>query len=206
MASPGVKKQNQLLEPLIGEWRMAMGMPGQEVPDELPDIGARVTFEWMGEQAFVLERWRVPIPGAPNGLAVLGWDEGRGTFLQHYFDERGVARVYEMSLKGGVEKGEQPGLITLRVLPALHRHLQRRRLADRRHLGNRRRPQDLEEGLRPDLQPGLAPALPNPRTPEPAEPATLFLLLRRGAACTGRIVERRLSDPGATDGLFARHE
>ena len=122
MASPGVKKQNQLLEPLIGEWRMAMGMPGQEVPDELPDIGARVTFEWMGEQAFVLERWRVPIPGAPNGLAVLGWDEGRGTFLQHYFDERGVARVYEMSL------------LTLRILPALHRHLQRRRLADRRYL------------------------------------------------------------------------
>ena len=74
MASPGVKNQNQLLEPLIGEWRMAMGMPGQVVPDELPDIGARVTLEWMGEQAFVLERWRVTIPGAPYGLAVLGWD------------------------------------------------------------------------------------------------------------------------------------
>lgn len=44
----------------------------------------------------------MPIPEAPDGLAVLGWDEGRGTFLQHYFDERGVARVYEMTLEGGV--------------------------------------------------------------------------------------------------------
>ena len=26
------------------------------------------------------------VPEAPNGLAVIGWDEGRGTFLQHYFD------------------------------------------------------------------------------------------------------------------------
>ena len=107
MAGDVVKKQNQLLEPLIGEWSMAMVMPGQEVPHELPDVGARVTFEWMGERAFVLERWRVPIAGAPGGLAVLGWDEGRGTFLQHYFDERGVARVYEMSLEAGLWKMER---------------------------------------------------------------------------------------------------
>ena len=69
---------------------------------ELPDVDARVTFEWVGDQAFVLERWTVPIPEAPDGLAVIRWDEGRGTFLQHYFDERGVARVYEMTLGDGV--------------------------------------------------------------------------------------------------------
>ena len=69
---------------------------------ELPDVDGRVTFEWVGEQAFVLERWTVPIPEAPDGLAVIRWDEGRGTFLQHFFDERGVARVYEMTLGDGV--------------------------------------------------------------------------------------------------------
>ena len=69
---------------------------------ELPDVDARVTFEWVGDQAFVLERWTVPIPEAPDGLAVIRWDEGRGTFLQHFFDERGVARVYEMTLGDGV--------------------------------------------------------------------------------------------------------
>ena len=99
--------ENELLGPLLGEWSLAMVMPGERMPEKLPDIGARVTFEWMGDKAFVLERWTVPIPEAPDGLAVIGWDEGRGTFLQHYFDERGVARVYEMSFEGGTWKMER---------------------------------------------------------------------------------------------------
>jgi hypothetical protein len=75
--------ENARLEPLIGQWSLAMVMPGQQRPPELPDVGARVSFEWMGDQAFLLERWTVPVPEAPDGLAVIGWDQGRGTFLQH---------------------------------------------------------------------------------------------------------------------------
>jgi hypothetical protein len=105
MAKPA--KQNEQLAPLIGQWSMAIVMPGQERPDPLPDLGARVKFEWMGDKAFVLERWTVPIPEAPDGVALIGWDEGRGGFLQHYFDERGVARVYEMSLAGRLWKLER---------------------------------------------------------------------------------------------------
>ena len=85
--------KNGALEPLIGEWSLNMLLPGQE-PGE--DVGARVNFEWMPGKAFLIERWSVPIPEAPDGIALLGFDEGRGTFLQHYFDERGVARVYSM--------------------------------------------------------------------------------------------------------------
>jgi hypothetical protein len=104
---PEPAKENAILEPLIGEWSMALVMPGQERPKELPDIGARVTFEWMGAKAFVVERWAVPVPEAPDGIAVIGWDAERRTFLQHYFDTRGVARVYEMSFAGGVWKAER---------------------------------------------------------------------------------------------------
>jgi hypothetical protein len=86
------------LKVLIGEWRLEMTMPGGKPSG---DVGARVTFEPMGEK-FLLERWTVPVPEAPDGIAVIGYDEGRGTLLQHYFDERGVARVYEMSLENGV--------------------------------------------------------------------------------------------------------
>ena len=102
-----IVNHNALLQPLIGEWSLAMVMPGESRPGALPDIGARATFEWMGDKAFVLQRWSVPIPEAPNGLAILGWDEGRQTFLQHYFDERGVARVYEMAFDGGVWRLER---------------------------------------------------------------------------------------------------
>ena len=59
---PKPAKENEQLAPLIGEWSMAIVMPGQERPEPLPDLGARVKFEWMGEKAFVLERWTVPIP------------------------------------------------------------------------------------------------------------------------------------------------
>jgi hypothetical protein len=99
--------ENKQLTPLIGEWSMAMVMPGQERPKALPDIGARAKFEWMGDKAFVIQRSTVPIPEAPDGLALIGWDDGRGTFLQHYFDDRGVARIYEMSLDNGVWRLER---------------------------------------------------------------------------------------------------
>ena len=100
-------KENARLEPLIGAWSMAIVMPGEKRPDELPDVGARATFEWMDDKAFVIERWTVPVPEAPDGVAVIGWDGARRSFLQHYFDTRGVARVYEMSFADGVWKLER---------------------------------------------------------------------------------------------------
>ena len=99
--TPESSERNEALASLIGQWSMAMVMPGEEMPEEPADVGVRVTFEWMGDRAFVVERWTVPFPEAPDGIAVIRWDEGRGTFLQHYFDVRGVARVYEMSIGGG---------------------------------------------------------------------------------------------------------
>ena len=78
------------LEPFVGEW-------------DLEAFGghARVTFEWLSGQTFLVERWEVPVPEAPDGIAIIGFDEGRDTFIQHYFDSRGVARVYEMGLEDG---------------------------------------------------------------------------------------------------------
>jgi hypothetical protein len=82
------------LAAFVGEWSMAVAVPG--APQ------GRVLIEWMPGEKFIVERWDVPHPDAPDGLAVMGWDEGRGTYLQHYFDSRGVARVYDMGLADGV--------------------------------------------------------------------------------------------------------
>ena len=36
---------------------------------------------------------------APDGIAIIGADpDSKGNFLQHYFNSRGVARVYKMSM------------------------------------------------------------------------------------------------------------
>jgi len=93
------KRGLKRLEPFIGEWSLEMVMPGQ---DAMPDIGARVSFEWMPGELWLVQRWKVPIPEAPDGIAIIGQGEGPGGLLQHYFDQRGVARVYEMAFEGGV--------------------------------------------------------------------------------------------------------
>jgi hypothetical protein len=86
------------LEPFVGEWSMAATIEGMP-----PDAGgARVSFEWLPGQRFLVQRWEVPIPEAPDGIAIIGADpEHEGNYLQHYFDSRGVARVYKMSFEDG---------------------------------------------------------------------------------------------------------
>jgi hypothetical protein len=71
-------------------------------PGAPPVAGGRVVFEWMTGERFFIQRWEVPVPEAPDGLAVIALDAGRGTFLQHYFDSRGIARVYAMRLEDGI--------------------------------------------------------------------------------------------------------
>jgi hypothetical protein len=80
---------------LVGEWSMVPEFKG------LPPVegAARVVFEWMAGERFLIQRWEVPIPEAPDGIAIIGADpDSDGDFLQHYFDSRGVARVYKMTL------------------------------------------------------------------------------------------------------------
>jgi hypothetical protein len=91
----------EALKPLVGEWRLVATFKGMPPSDD----GARVTFEWMPGERFLIERWEVPIPEAPDGIAIIGPDpEREGNYLQHYFDTRGVARVYKMSFENGVWK------------------------------------------------------------------------------------------------------
>jgi hypothetical protein len=87
------------LDVLVGEWMMEAGPPGG--PPWPGD--ARVSFEWLAD-AYLIERWTVALPEAPDGIAIIGPDQSGEQLVQHYFDSRGVARVYGMSLEGGVWK------------------------------------------------------------------------------------------------------
>lgn len=88
MQQPARSSEMKRLESFIGEW----SMPG----------GGRTVFEWLAGGQFLVQRWEVPIPEAPDGIAIVGFNAGRGTYLQHYFDSRGIARVYEMNFSDGV--------------------------------------------------------------------------------------------------------
>jgi hypothetical protein len=87
------------LDAFVGEWTMEAGPPGG--PPWPGD--ARVSFEWLA-RAYLIERWSVDMPEAPDGIAIIGPNESGENLVQHYFDTRGVARVYGMSLESGVWK------------------------------------------------------------------------------------------------------
>ena len=88
------------LEALVGERTMEAGPPGGP-----PWPGAaRVTFEWLEGGPLLVERWRIDLPEAPDGVAVIGCDGLSGSYYQLYTDERDVQRIYAMSLEDGVWK------------------------------------------------------------------------------------------------------
>ena len=87
------------LDLLLGEWNLEARF------EQLPaaDGDARVVFAWLPGEQFLVERWSIPVPEAPDGIAIIGLDpSGEHRYLQHYFDSRGVARVYKMSLVNSV--------------------------------------------------------------------------------------------------------
>ena len=94
----------EALTPLVGEWKLLAVFSASE--GRAPtDIGARASFEWLPGNRFLIQRWEVPMPEAPDGIAIIGTDpDSEGNYLQHYFDTRGVARVYKMSFVNGVWK------------------------------------------------------------------------------------------------------
>jgi hypothetical protein len=76
------------LSALVGDW--LLGDPSAPV--------GRTSFSWLEGRRFLVQRWMVDIPGAPDGIAIIGIDATSGGLVQHYFDSRGVARVYQMTL------------------------------------------------------------------------------------------------------------
>src|SRR5919108_3097552 len=86
----------QQLEPLVGEWTV-------EIAHAQGTFRGRTVFEWLQGRSFLIQRTDVPQP-FPSSIAIIGRDESGQRFIQHYFDARGVARVYQMSLAEGIWK------------------------------------------------------------------------------------------------------
>jgi len=86
------------LEPLIGEWT---------VTSSLGDVRAVATFEWTLGEAFVLQRSQIDLPEAPDALCVIA--PAGDDFTQHYFDSRGVVRIYAMTFDGTTWTLERDG-------------------------------------------------------------------------------------------------
>ena len=88
----------QSLDVFVGAWSMAASLG----PSTADAPRARTTFEWLSGRRFLIQRWEVEHPDAPDGIAVIGFDDDGTTLLQHYFDSRGVSRVYTMTFVDGI--------------------------------------------------------------------------------------------------------
>jgi hypothetical protein len=84
--------------PLVGEWTIEATHPAY--PDTV--VPGRTTFEWLEGRQFLIQRSRTDHPDFPDSITVIGITEEREGPSMHYFDSRGVYRVYEGSLSEGV--------------------------------------------------------------------------------------------------------
>lgn len=86
------------LDPFLGEWTLEATFPatGPTGPT------GHVVFEPILGGAFLSERSEIPHPDAPDAYKIVVADPDTESYTQHYFDSRGVVRLYAMTFEDGV--------------------------------------------------------------------------------------------------------
>ncbi len=89
------RTQLMRLDALTGTWTTEGTHP--LLPDAV--VRGRATFEWLGDRGFQVWRSHSDHPEIPDALAVTGVTDGR--LSMHYFDSRGVHRLYSVAVDEG---------------------------------------------------------------------------------------------------------
>jgi hypothetical protein len=85
------------LEFFVGDWTMEATFPADSPIGPVTGT-ARSSFEWALDGAFLLQQSHAE-PPVPRGLMLVdALDDG--SYTQHYFDSRGVVRLYAMTFDG----------------------------------------------------------------------------------------------------------
>src|SRR5919197_766731 len=79
----------EALNALVGSWTTEATHPA--FPGTI--VRGRSEFEWLEGEKFLIFRSRTDHPDFPDAISVIGEIDG---LQMHYFDSRGVFRVYEM--------------------------------------------------------------------------------------------------------------
>jgi hypothetical protein len=88
---------NPALKPfhsLVGEWRTTGTHP--LVADTT--LFGRALFAWHDGGAFLVWRSHLDDPRFPDGIAIFGSDDETESVFISYFDERGVSRMYDITV------------------------------------------------------------------------------------------------------------
>jgi hypothetical protein len=88
------------LSVLVGTWNTTGTHP--LVPGTT--FHGRTSFAWIEGGAFLIMHSQIDEPEIPSGIAIFGSDDTTGECSMLYFDERGVSRRYEVSVRDNVRK------------------------------------------------------------------------------------------------------
>jgi hypothetical protein len=86
------------LQPFIGEWTVE----GRHVafPDVV--IRGRSVFAWWGDRVYLMHRSTFDHPDFPDSMSVVGATRPDGGLALHWFDTRGVHRLFDMTFANDV--------------------------------------------------------------------------------------------------------
>jgi hypothetical protein len=117
---------------LVGEWTTEATHPAFR--DTV--VHGHAAFEWLEGRQFLINRARNEHPDFPDSISIIGpADEG---IAMHYFDSRGVHRIYMTSFDGRVRRGRRHDHRPVEAVGG-RRDLERR---SRHHLSARSRDAD----------------------------------------------------------------
>jgi hypothetical protein len=85
----------EALRRLIGTWNTIGTHP--LIPGKT--FHGRCSFAWIEGGAFLIMHSEIDEPEIPSGIAIFGTDDAAGKCTLLYFDERGVSRNYDVSLR-----------------------------------------------------------------------------------------------------------
>jgi hypothetical protein len=91
--------QPQIQHPELQGWQRLVGTWATEATHpELPGtvVTGQATFEWLEEQRFLIQRSQYDHPEIPDAVALTGIIDGKPSM--HYFDLRGVHRVFAVEI------------------------------------------------------------------------------------------------------------
>ncbi len=95
MESPTQDLDPQDWQTLVGTWTLEAThplLPGDEIRGEM-------TFEWLDGRRLLIQRSHYEHPEIPDAIAIFGVIDDQ--LSMHYFDSRGVHRIFTVSLSQG---------------------------------------------------------------------------------------------------------
>lgn len=94
MDQPTAETALARLERLVGTWEVEATWPD----GSLGPARGRTEFAWHDSRAHLVQTSTVDLPEAPDAVSVIGCDAASDGYMQLYSDDRGVCRVYRMSI------------------------------------------------------------------------------------------------------------